>query len=153
MSRIVSTVTIRRSPEDVFDFVTTPANWVQWHPSTVRVDGDAAHPQQLGGTCTEEFVVAGRRGVTDWVVVRCERPSVWSIESRRAGGGSATITYELAPKDGGTEFRRTLVYAMPNALLALLDALTIRRKVQRESETALSNLRGVLEKTAYSAAS
>jgi uncharacterized protein YndB with AHSA1/START domain len=145
VTRIVSTATIRRAPEDVFDYVTTPGNWKQWHPSTMRVEG-GTHPLEVGETCTEEFVVAGRRGVCDWIVTRRERPALWEIESRRSSGGSATITYQLAADGGGTRFTRTLQYVMPNALLGLLDALVFRRRIERESQTAVDNLRGVLEK-------
>jgi len=141
MTRIRSAVAIRRTPDDVFDYVTTPASWPQWHPSSVAVTGDASHPLELGEQCTEEFVVAGRRGVTDWIVTRRERPTVWAIESRNSNGGRATITYALAPAGDGTQFTRTLEYQMPNPLLALLDAIAIRRRVERESATALDNLR------------
>lgn len=152
MTRIVSEITIARPVEEVYDFATAPANWVRWHPSTLRVDGDAGHPQDVGETCTEEFVVAGRRGVTDWIVTRRERPALWTIASRpsadgKSAGGSATITYQLAPAgSGGTRFTRTLEYAMTNPLTALLNVLVLRRRVDAESRQALANLRDVLEK-------
>ena len=145
MTRIVSTVSIRRPPGEVFDYVSTPANWKQWHPSTVGVSGDAAHPQTVGERCVEEFVVAGRRGETEWTVTRCERPSVWRIETRPKAGGAGSVMYELAPDAGGTAFTRTLEYTMPNPLLAVLNALVLRPRVVRESETAVQNLRRVLE--------
>jgi hypothetical protein len=34
---------------------------------------------------------------------------------------------------------------LPNAMLALLDILILRRRIKRESATALTNLRRVLE--------
>jgi uncharacterized protein YndB with AHSA1/START domain len=142
MTRIVSSTPIRRAPEDVFDFVSTPANWVRWHPSSVRVTGDAAHPQVVGERCTEAFVVAGRRGETEWTVTRCERPALWRIETH---GGAGSVTYELAPSADGTAFTRTLEYTMPNPFLAVLNALVLRPRVVRESETAVRNLRRVLE--------
>jgi uncharacterized protein YndB with AHSA1/START domain len=142
MTRIVSSVPIRRPPGEVFDYVSTPANWPKWHPSSVRVTGDAAHPQAVGERCTEEFVVAGRRGRTEWTVTRCERPSVWRIETH---GGAGSVTYELAPSADGTAFTRTLEYTMPNPFLAALNVLVLRARVVRESETAVQNLRRVLE--------
>jgi uncharacterized protein YndB with AHSA1/START domain len=145
MTSIRTAATIGRPRDEVFDYVTTPANWKQWHPSTIAVTGDAGHPQGVGERCTEEFVVAGRRGITDWIVRRCERPAVWTIEAQNSTGARATITYELAEADGGTAFTRTLEYAMPNPVLALLDAIVIRRRVERESATAVENLRNVLE--------
>jgi hypothetical protein len=102
--------------------------------------------QAVGERCTEEFVVAGRRGTTDWIVRRCERPATWVIEAQNSTGARATITYELAEDQAGTAFTRTLEYAMPNPLLAVLDVLAIRRRVERESAQAVENLRAVLER-------
>ncbi|MBV8298851.1 MAG: SRPBCC family protein [Candidatus Eremiobacteraeota bacterium] len=153
MTRISSEATIRRSADEVFDYVTTPANWPQWHPSSIRVTGDAGHSQDVGERCTEEFVVAGQHGVCEWVVLRRDAPSSWVIEARPEAGGRATITYALTPDGGGgTRFTRTLEYEMPNALLAVLDALVIRRRIERESAQAVANLRAVLEAAPASAA-
>ncbi len=156
MTRIRSEAAIRRSPDEVFDFVTTPANWPRWHPSSIRVTGDAAHSLDVGERCTEEFVVAGRHGTCDWIVTERRPAAKWVIESRAAPGhatsGRATIAYEVEPAAGGTRFVRTLVYEMPNALLGILDALVIRRKIDRESAQAVSNLREVLEAAPAAAA-
>ena len=147
MTNIRSAVTIRRRREDVFDFVTTPSNWPRWHPSSIRVSGDAEHPLAAGERCVEEYVVAGRRGSAEWMVAGCERPSTWVIEAHPPGGGQARITYHLFAVDEGTRFTRTLEYAMPTPLLALLDALVLRRRIEHESATAVDNLRWVLETT------
>ena len=145
MTRIQTRATIRRTQAEVFDYVTTPDNWRQWHPSTIAVTGDASHPLDVGERCSEEFVVAGRRGVTDWTVLRRERPSLWVIEARPPTGAHALITYELAPEGDGTIFTRTLEYTMPNAFLRVMDVLIIRHRVTRESERAVSNLKARLE--------
>lgn len=151
MTRIRTTTSIARPREEVFDFLTTPANWTRWHPSTIAVTGDAEHPQTLGEHCVEEFVVAGRRGITEWTVIGCDRPVRWTIEAHPPNGGHATITYELAAGGGTTTFTRTLEYTMPNPFLALLDLLVLRARVDRESTTALANVKRVLE-TSYQAA-
>lgn len=130
----------------MFDFVTTPANWPRWHPSSVRVTGDAGDPQTVGERCTEEFVVAGRRGSAEWVVLACERPRRWTIEARPPRGGWARIEYALVEEsNGGTLFTRTMTYGMPNLLLGVLDVLVLRRRIAGESATAVENLRRVLE--------
>jgi uncharacterized membrane protein len=61
------------------------------------------------------------------------------------GGGTGTITYTFNPDDGGTNFERDFVYAMPNALLALLDRLVLRRRVEAESTEALRRLKAEVE--------
>jgi hypothetical protein len=66
-----------------------------------------------------------------------EAPRRWVIEGQVQGGGDGTITYTLAPHDGGTTFEREFVYDMANPLLALLDRLLLRRRVEAESAEAL----------------
>ena len=56
MTRIQTRATIHRTPAEVFDYVATPANWNQWHPSTIAVTGDASHPLDV----LEERVPAAR---------------------------------------------------------------------------------------------
>ena len=59
-----------------------------------------------------------------------------------------TITYALPPHLEGTTFERDFVYAMPNPLLAVLDWLVFRRRVEAESTEALRRLKDVLERRA-----
>ena len=47
MSRITSSIRIRREPAAVFDFFTTPANAPRWHPASVSVAGAVDHQASL----------------------------------------------------------------------------------------------------------
>jgi uncharacterized protein YndB with AHSA1/START domain len=145
MSRIVSVTTIARPPSEVFDYVTTPRNWPAWHPSSLGVTGDAGHSLDVGERCTEQYIVAGRRGVTDWFVRERQPDRRWVIEAQPSGGGSGTITYTLSPDGEGTRFEREFVYQMPNAVLAILDALVLRRRIEAESAEAMRRLKDRLE--------
>ncbi|HZX68870.1 MAG TPA: SRPBCC family protein [Candidatus Elarobacter sp.] len=119
MTRVRCDATIRSSPEDLFDFVTTPAHRPEWHPSSVRVTGDADHSQLVGERCVEKFIVAGRHGECEWTVLEREALHRWVIDARPPAGGGARITYELSAVEGGTHFVRTMDYEMPNAFLEL----------------------------------
>jgi hypothetical protein len=72
-------------------------------------------------------------------------PHRWVIDGRIEGGGGGTVTYILTPHDSGSAFEREFVYAMPNPLLALLDWLVLRRRVERESAEALRRLKTAVE--------
>jgi uncharacterized protein YndB with AHSA1/START domain len=148
MTRIRSETRINAPVEDVFGYVTTPGNWPEWHPSSLGVSGATDHSLEPGEQVTEEYRVAGRRGRVTWSVREREAPRRWVIEGRTADGGGGTITYTLAPRDGGTAFERDFVYAMPNALLALLDRLIFRRRIEAESAEALRRLKNELERRA-----
>ena len=56
------------------------------------------------------------------------------------GGGSGTLTYDLTPHLEGTTFEGAFVYAMPNPLLAVLDRLVLRRRVEAEALRRLKNV-------------
>jgi uncharacterized protein YndB with AHSA1/START domain len=148
VTRICRSIRIQTPVEEVFEYVTTPGNWPAWHPSSLGVEGATDHSLEPGEQVTEEYRVAGRRGRVVWTVRERESPHRWVIDGRVEGGGSGTITYALSPHLEGTTFERDFVYAMPNPLLAVLDRLVFRRRVEAESTEALRRLKDVLERRA-----
>jgi uncharacterized protein YndB with AHSA1/START domain len=145
VSRIITRVTIARSTEEVFAYVTTPGHWPEWHPSSLGVTGATYHSLAVGEEVTESFLVAGRKGSAHWTVRERVEPRRWVIVGRVEGGGTGTITYTLTPQDGGTAFEREFTYRMNNPLLALLDTLILRRRIEAESAEALRRLKERLE--------
>ena len=145
MSRVYKTILIDVPIEKVFDYVTTPANWPKWHPSSLGVSGKTDRSLEPGEKVAEDYRVAGRRGRVVWTVREREAPRRWVIEGQVESGGGGTLTYALTPYDGGTSFERDFVYTMPNPLVALLDRLVLRRRVEAESAEALRRLKRMLE--------
>jgi uncharacterized protein YndB with AHSA1/START domain len=148
MARIVSAIDIEAPIERVFDHATTAGNWPGWHPASLAVSGASDHSAAPGERLTEDIRAAGRRWRALWTVREREPPVRWVIEGRADGGGSATITYHLQDRQGGTRFERELVYELPNAFWALLDRLIIRRRMAAQSAEALRRLKRILESTA-----
>jgi uncharacterized protein YndB with AHSA1/START domain len=146
VTRIHTTIRIDEPVERVFEYATTPGNWPEWHPSSLGVSGARDHSLEPGEQVTEEFRVAGRRGRVEWTVRERTVPRRWVIEGKVKSGGSGTITYTLIPDTGGTTFEREFVYATPNGLLALLDRLVLRRRIEVESAEALGRLKAALER-------
>jgi uncharacterized protein YndB with AHSA1/START domain len=145
VSSIRTEGTIARAPADVFDYATTPRHWPEWHPSSLGVTGAIDHSMEVGESCSERFVVAGRRGSCVWTARERIPGRRWMIDADTQGG-HATIAYALEPDGaGGTRFVRLLEYRMPNVLLAALDALVLRRRIRAESQEALRRLKRRLE--------
>ena len=147
MTRIHTTIYIDKSPDAVFDFVTVPQNWPQWHPSSIQVVGAADHSLGIGEQVTEDYEVAGRKGRVVWTARERERPSRWVIEGQTEDGGRGTITYTLLSDGTGTRFTREFVYDMPNPFLALLNWLMLRHRIKNESTRAVTQLKQVLEES------
>jgi hypothetical protein len=147
MTRIYTVIQIERPVERVFAFVTTPANWPEWHPSSLGVSAGADHSLGVGEQVVEEFLVAGRRGRVIWTVKEREEPRRWVIGGEIAGrNNGGVITYQLSAKEGGTFFERAFVYDTPGWIFPLLDRLVVRRRVEGESAEALRRLKKVLER-------
>jgi len=146
MTRILSTICIHRDIADVFDFLTTPKNWPEWHPASISVVGSTDHSLAIGEEVMEEFLAAGRRGSAVWRVTAREAPYLWRIESS-ASEASATITYRLRTEAGMTVFERDMQYNFGQTWLIILDALFVRRRMQRQSREALFRTKHILEKS------
>lgn len=144
-TRIVTVAQIQRPATVVFDYVTTPAHWPTWHPSSLGVSGAVDHSLDIGEQATEEFRVAGRRGRAVWTVVARERPGQWSIEGTIGGRRAGTVTYSLTSTEGGTRFERVFTYRAPTLWFALLNRLLLRERIQAESDEAVRRLKSVLE--------
>lgn len=144
-TRIVSVAQIQRPATVVFDYVTTPAHWPTWHPSSRGVSGAVDHSLDIGEQVTEAFRVAGRRGRAVWTVVARERPGRWSIGGTIGGRRAGTVTYSLTTTVDGTRFERVFTYRAPSLWFALLNRLLLRERIQAESDEAVRRLKSVLE--------
>lgn len=146
LTRIITEMLISRPRSEVFEYVTTPAKWPMWHPSSLAVFGPGAdHSALVGEEVTEEFKVAGRTGSVIWKVITREEPRLWVIEGTivgRAAGGR--ITYELWPHEGATRFTRIFDYLTPGLFFGVADRLVLRRRVEAESNEALQRLAALL---------
>jgi len=144
-TRIHSEVTIQRSPAEVFEYVSTPANWPAWHPSSLAVQGATDHSLQVGEQVTEAFRVAGREGTIVWTVTDRRAPSFWSIDGLIEGRQAGTVTYTLTPNGTGTRFERDFIYQAPTLLFAILNWTTLRNRIAAESTAAVTRLKAQLE--------
>ena len=147
MTRIVDDVLIDVPVADLYDFVTTPASWPAWHPSSLGVSDAIDHSLEVGERVTEEFLVAGRRGQVVWTVTGKEAPNTWTISGKVLGGGQGVITYRCRPGGDGTIFEREFTYSMSSLKLEILNRLIFKRRVQRESAQAVRQLKLAVERS------
>ena len=149
MTRIVVTVSIHRPIDAVFDYITTPANWPEWHPASRAVSGSADHSLLIGEQVTEEFVAGGRQGSCVWQVTQRAAPTLWTITTSTPQS-SAEITYRLSVQGKNTLFERELSYVTSGIWLGILDFALLRRRMDRESRVALQRVKERLEQAVSS---
>jgi hypothetical protein len=138
-------IVIGQPPDVVFAYVTTPASWPRWHPSSLAVSGLVDHSLIRGEQVVEDFLVAGYRGRAVWRVLARDVPRRWMIEGEVGGRRAGHVTYRLAEAAGGTRFEREFVYSSPNLLFSVLNRLRVRARVEAESAEAVRRLKAVLE--------
>jgi uncharacterized protein YndB with AHSA1/START domain len=142
--RVESEIVIDRPPQLVFDYVTTPALWHNWHPATVRVRGVPNRPLTVGETMIETIGVAGRRDEAQWIVQACSPPQLWQIATD-TDNGAAHIVYRITATDIGCRFHRTLEFRSKRWPWRALDSTLTRWILERQSSRALRNLKKVIE--------
>jgi uncharacterized protein YndB with AHSA1/START domain len=143
--RIVTTVHIARPVAQVFDFLTTPANWPRWHPASLGVHGAADHSLEVGEQVTEEFCVVGQRGSAVWTVRERQAPHLWVIDGVAENGNQATIAYRLTAEGDSTAFERELLFTRIQPQGFQVDAAQLLRGMEAESAEALRRVKAVLE--------
>lgn len=138
---------------DVFGYMTTPRNWVEWYPGTASVNG-SEHPLKENECWEEHLRVAGFNMKVDWVAKQVKAPRLCIMEGKMrlspplgwlSRGAKVELRYELLEAGEDTRLERTMSYIFPNPFLRLVDRLFLQRKTERESREALSNLKRILE--------
>jgi len=145
-TRIDNVVDIAAPPPQVFAYVATPANWPRWHPASRAVRGITDHTPPVGESVVETYEIGGRRDDATWTTVELDAPRRWRFSARsEKRGGGAEISYTLTPTASGTRFRRELYYEGPNLLFALLNRVALKSQIERDSTTALANVKRDME--------
>src|SRR6266508_793889 len=142
---VVNRIEIAAPPERVFAFITTPANWPRWHPASRAVRGIVDRTPAVGETVIETYEIAGRGGDATWTTRELDPPRRWAFEETSEGGGGARIVYTLTPLANGTHFERDIHYRGPNLLFGIANALKIRAVMDRDSATAVANVKRDVE--------
>jgi carbon monoxide dehydrogenase subunit G len=103
MPRVEESVTINRSADEVFDFVTTPENDSMWTSTAVERRRETEGPINVGSRIKAVDKFLGRKIESTFEVTEHEPGRRSSV--RLSGPVSATGSYILEPMNGATRFR------------------------------------------------
>ena len=145
LTTLVHHIDIRRTPQEVFDYVTTPGRWPEWHPSSLQLGPNTDRPLPAGARFHEQVRAGGRSTQLFWHVRVAERPTRWVADAEASNGAQLTLSYSMQPAEGGTRFERRLGYELPSPWLRLLNRLLLRRRIARESAESLRQLKQRME--------
>ncbi len=137
------TVRIARPVDEVFAFVTNPANFPRWAGALVTAaQQTSSGPLRVGATFRQSNKFLIQRFQTEFVVTVYEPPRRFEYKST-AGPIQFAGHYTFAPDGDAVRFT-SVDDSQPGGLLRLLAPL-IQPLVQRQIETNLGNVKRLLE--------
>jgi uncharacterized protein YndB with AHSA1/START domain len=134
---------IRRSPEDVFDYVTDPGKLDTWQTNTVSATREDEGPMRVGSRLREVHRAPGGKELPSLVeVTEFERPRAFGLQ---VVDGSLPVDLDigLVPGDRGTlmSFRG---HGRPTGAMRLAQPL-LQRVLRRQFGQQCATLKQVLE--------
>ncbi|MFL1501106.1 SRPBCC family protein [Pseudomonas sp. O64] len=141
MERISQERFIQAPIEVVYDYVTQPDRWHEWHPTSLSADTGTTGSLPVGTRFTEVIDLLGVRVPMSYRVQIARRPSEFkTVFTSLAVDGS--IEYFLQAHRGGTLFKRVLTYETE------LQLATLHERMAELSAIALDQLKQRLENAA-----
>ncbi|TSD76922.1 SRPBCC family protein [Pseudomonas sp. KBS0710] len=142
LERISQERFIQAPIEVIYDYVTQPDRWHEWHPTSLSADTGTSGSLPSGTRFTEIIDLLGVRVPMSYRVQIARRPSEFkTVFTSLAVDGS--IHYFLQPHRGGTLFRRVLTYQTE------LQLATLHARMIELSGIALDQLKHRLENAAF----
>ena len=135
-------IDIRRSPEQVLGYLSTPTRWHEWHHYPVAIKG----PSGSLPAGAEFAYTGGRAGHLLWDVIEYVPGHRWQARARGRYGLMMFVTYECKPMGTMTRFTRTLEYRFSHLIGRLANHLFLRKRIEKDSADLLDNLSTVAEK-------
>ncbi|MBT2372935.1 SRPBCC family protein [Pseudomonas fluorescens] len=138
LERITQERYIQAPIEDVYDYVTQPDRWHEWHPTSLSAETGVSGSLPVGHRFTEIIDLLGVRMPMSYRVQVASRPQEFkTVFTSQAVDGC--IHYFLQEHDGGTLFKRVLSYETE------LQLTTLHERIVALSNTALDRLKQRLE--------
>jgi len=142
----ISHTMLRAAPEAVYDYLTRPARWREWHHSSLGTEAHAEASLPAGAEFREQIRSVGIRKQLHWRVQVAEPAKRWEAAATMDDGSTVQLQYAFAALPEGTRFTRRLTYTLKPWSLRLLNATVGWAKVRIESRQALRSLQRHFER-------
>ncbi len=143
---LINEILIDAPPQAVFDYVSRPDLWHEWHPASTSAELPRV-PLKVGDEFREiitvKYPLVSVQRQTAYRVTISNPATVWEVQGK-SSLFDLTIHYDFTRVGQGTLFRRTLTYRVHGGL-AYFEPLLVRPKIKSQSAAALANLKRRLE--------
>jgi hypothetical protein len=141
MAHAENSLSIQRSPADVYNFLLDGLNNPKWRPGVLDIARDPAAPAGLGAVYKQGLKGPGGRIDGDYKITRLTPNALIEFQVV-AGPARPTGTYTLAADGDGTRVTFVLDF-QPKGLARLMDGMI--GKTMQSEVGYLSNLKTLLE--------
>src|SRR5512136_359987 len=142
MSTIEVSTFINRQPQEVFDYMTNPANASKWQNGTESTKWTSEGPVGVGSTQHTVGKLMGRKIEMDSEVSQWNPPSVWAVKSKN-GAVKFEGTNKFEAKDGGTLVIQS-VQVETGGFFKLAEGLAVKQ-IKKQLEEDGQTLKKLLE--------
>ena len=137
-------VSINRSPADVFAYLSDVSKHAEWSPKPYRTEGTSG-PVNVGDTFASIGAIPGDKNHRNEVTVtECSPPTRLVLDCREKDEHFVN-TFELKPEGAGTLLTRTFDAPSPRFPLSLIFPLAMVAFIKPDVNKGLSNLKAKLE--------
>ena len=148
MNQFSQTLTIQAPAHQVFEYVTVPTKWHEWHHQSLSVVPPLETSFQKDQRFDEVIQTLLGKDDMSWNVVQHKQDLLWEAHAyNHTKDANIRLKYDLVDSNGATEFTRTLHYETPNFLLHMLNQLYFNQHMRSESWKALEALKAQLERS------
>lgn len=142
MATFTANTFINRPQQEVFDFMTNPANFAQWQNGTKSAKWASEGSVGVGSIFHSVGEMMGRETKMDLEITQWDPPQVWGIK-----GASGPMKFEaiskFESKDGGTQVTQTFEGEV-GGFFSIAEGLAIKQ-LQKQIETDGNALKKLLE--------
>jgi uncharacterized protein YndB with AHSA1/START domain len=141
-------VAIRRSPAEVFDYITRVEEFADWQHDAGVTAVHRVTPEPTGPGSRFVIERSGPRGGTGRIecdVTAFEPPRRFTFHGHDSDGFDSIFDTVLTPAGDGTNLHWTVRMTPPNLLYRLLEPV-IRRQIRKAAAVDFPNLRARLER-------
>ena len=142
MATFTVTTLINRPLQEVFDFMSNPANFAQWQSGTKSAKWASDGPVGVGSIFNSIGEMMGREMKMDLEITQWSPPTVWGIKGQ-SGPMKFEAISKFDSKDGGTQVTQTFEGEV-GGFFSLAEGLAIKQ-LQKQVETDGNALKKLLE--------
>jgi carbon monoxide dehydrogenase subunit G len=142
MATFTVTTFINRPVQEVFDFMTNPANFAQWQNGTKSAKWASEGSVGVGSIFNSVGEMMGREMKMDLEITQWSPPTVWGIKGQ-SGPMKFEAISKFESKDGSTQVTQTFEGEV-GGLFSIAEGLAIKQ-LQKQVENDGNTLKKLLE--------